>query len=240
MSRPPTINLTKALSFFQTWTLESAYVYGLLYADGNVTFRSSNRSILSLELKDAEHVRRVANIIDPEIPVYEYERTDGRTSAKLVIYRGSIVKDCVAKGLVPAKTAILQWPADLPEALESHFARGYFDGDGTVSESIVKNSSGYTTKLRTLAFACGSDDFALSLHSVLQRRTGASGKIWHPVASCANLSFNKKDDIRAIGEWMYAAGDLHLPRKYQKWQEVILAYESDPNSRPTASRSVTI
>ncbi|MEO8393253.1 MAG: LAGLIDADG family homing endonuclease [Chloroflexota bacterium] len=205
-----------------------------------MTFRSSNRSILSLELKDAEHVRRVASVIDPELPVYDYKRPDGRTSAKLVIYRGSIVKDCVAKGLVPAKTAILQWPSDLPEALESHFVRGYFDGDGTVSESIVKNSSGYTTKLRTLAFACGSDDFAQSLHTIIQQRTGASGKIWHPVETCASVSFNRKDDIRAIGELMYADGDLHLPRKYQKWQEVILAYESDPTTRPTASHSITL
>ena len=30
------INLTKALTFFKGWGIESSYVLGLLFADGNV------------------------------------------------------------------------------------------------------------------------------------------------------------------------------------------------------------
>ncbi|MCC6802180.1 MAG: hypothetical protein IT319_04775 [Anaerolineae bacterium] len=216
------INLTRALTFFQTWTLESAYVYGLLYADGNITHRTGNRSILSLELKDIDHVRLVAGVIDPELPVYEYERRDGRKSAKLVIYRSSVVKDCAAKGLLPAKTHTLKWPPDLPKALESHFVRGYFDGDGTVTFSWTKTSLGYDVKLRLLAFACGSDEFAHALHSIIQANTGTGGRVRHAVKSCATLDYLRKQEIQAVGNWIYADSALYLPRKYQKWQEVIL------------------
>lgn len=217
----PKIPLTKALSFFKTWTLESAYVYGLLYADGNVTLRTFNRSVLSLELKDAEYVRLVAGVIDSALPVYDYERTDGRKSAKLVLYRNSIVQDCIEKGLVPAKTHTLQWPPDLPRELDSHFVRGYFDGDGTVASSWTDPKR--SGKQRHLAFSCGSDDFAQSLHIAIQSHTATDGRIWHVVKNCANLDFTRKNDIRAIGEWMYSdRGDLYLPRKYLKWQEVIL------------------
>ncbi|MBI1258462.1 MAG: hypothetical protein GC204_13425 [Chloroflexi bacterium] len=111
--RKPLI-LTTAEMFFKDWNAESAYVLGVLFADGNVCNTPGRRSV-SLELKDAEHVRLVAKIIDPAIPVVELERRDGRTSAKFYLSRVSIVEDCIAKGLVPAKTAILQWPADLPQ-----------------------------------------------------------------------------------------------------------------------------
>ncbi len=185
------IQLTTAETFFKEWNAKSAYVLGVLFADGNVCNTPGKRSV-SIELKDVDHVRLLAQTIDPAIPVVELERRDGRKSAKFYLSRVSIVQDCIAKGLIPAKTATLQWPSDLPRELESHFVRGYFDGDGTVTSSQVKTTLGYDDKLRLLAFACGSDDFAQALHTVILSQTGANGQLRHAVKSCATVDFRKK------------------------------------------------
>jgi hypothetical protein len=211
--------LTTALTFFKEWSAKSAYVLGVLCADGNVCNTPGKRSV-SLELKDAEYVHVLAQTIDTAIPVVDLERRDGRKSAKFYLSRVSIVEDCIEKGLIPAKTHTVQWPSTLPKEFESHFVRGYFDGDGTVAWSWTEKAA---SKQRRLAFACGSDDFAEALHAVIRSHTSVGGRIWHVVKSCANLNFSQKGEIRAIGEWMYTdSNSLYLPRKYQKWQEVIL------------------
>lgn len=214
------LQLKTALTFFKNWNAENAYVLGVLFADGNVCNTPGRRSV-SIELKDVEHVRLLAQTIDTSIPVVELTRRDGRTSAKFYLSRVSIVDDCIKKGLVPAKTHTLRWPPDLPRELESHFVRGYFDGDGTVASSCTDPKR--SGKQRHLAFSCGSEDFAQSLHIAIQSHTATDGHIWHLVKNCANLDFTRKNDIRAIGEWMYSdSSNLYLPRKYLKWQEVIL------------------
>jgi hypothetical protein len=106
-------------------------VLGLFFADGNVADSPSHASI-NIELKDVDYLRRIAAVIDLALPVYLYECKDGRTSAKFYVSRRSIVDDCIALGLVPRKTASVQFPPTLPRELHADFVRGYFDGDGCV------------------------------------------------------------------------------------------------------------
>jgi hypothetical protein len=184
-----------------------AYVLGLLYADGCITTRHGVVWEVTLELKDIEHVKLVASTIDPYLRVHVYTRKDGRQSAKFATGIKTVLEDCLALGLHPRKTFDLQWPKALPEELEGHFIRGYFDGDGTIFSAIYDGKHG-RSKRRELSFSCGSPSFADSLCKLIRTHTRAEGRKQQIAKECIKLYYLRQGDIRAIGELMY--GDTTL------------------------------
>ncbi len=219
------LGLENALNFFKLWTPESSYVFGLLIADGCLTTRYGQLWDVSLELKDIDHVKLIASVIDPILRVHSYTRKDGRKSAKFTMNVREIVNDCVALGLRPRKSLDIEWPATLPTEFEADFVRGYFDGDGGITWSITQSKGHpYPSKRRCLDFACGSPNFALTLGQVIERNTGVPINLRH-LKNHSRLQYLSKDAIRAVGEWMYAASPLRLERKYQKWQETLLPWD---------------
>ena len=216
------IPLTTALEFFQKWTPDMAYVLGLLFADGCVVCRQGKPFQIHLELKDIDFLTAVARVIDPALPVHTFSRCDGRTTAKFQLCRQSIVEDCLAVGLRPRKSLTIEWPLDMPRDLDADFARGYFDGDGTVYGRHQWTAEGRPNgNLRRLSFACASPRFAVSLRDVLRANTGASGQIASPHPTATRLEFIRLPEIRAVGAWIYNRRGLRLERKYTAWKKVV-------------------
>lgn len=222
---PNPLGLEKALIFFKTWTPDMSYVLGLLFADGCITTRFSDYWEIVLEMKDVDHLFKVANVIDPKLRVRQYTRKDGRYSGKISTSVKQVVRDCVALGLRPRKSLDIEWPATLPTEFEADFVRGYFDGDGGITWSITQSKGHpYPSKRRCLDFACGSPNFGNTLGQVIERNTGVESNIRQLKNHC-RPQYLSKEAIRAVGEWMYAASPLRLERKYQKWQETLLPWD---------------
>src|SRR5688572_1535292 len=102
------LGLEKALTFFKSWSTETAYITGLLFADGCITEKNGKAYELNMELKDIEFLEKVALVIDPKIRVHRYERPDGRKSAKFGIGIASVVEDVMALGITPRKSLTCQ------------------------------------------------------------------------------------------------------------------------------------
>lgn len=123
---------------------EKAYILGLLYADGcNHTKRNS--VILSLKEDDKEILDKITAIIQPTKPLQcidlsKRKKTKGfensQNQYKLVIANKHISERLVELGCGKAKTHTLTFPTEeqVPKYLIRHFIRGYFDGDGGVSD----------------------------------------------------------------------------------------------------------
>lgn len=114
---------------------ESAYWLGFFYADGCVS--SSNRIEIGLKQSDYLHLEKLKNYLKWEGDI-EY-RSESK-SYRIMFKDGIIGNDLKRLGCVPKKSLILEFPTEdqVPNNLIHHFVRGYFDGDGYISDPDLK------------------------------------------------------------------------------------------------------
>lgn len=113
-------------------TEDKAYFLGLLYADGNI-YLKRNRVQITLQKKDKYILEEFSKFINSTAKLY----VDREKYYKLILDSKKMVKDLINLGCIPKKSLKLKFPSceQVPENLMNHFIRGYFDGDGSISNS---------------------------------------------------------------------------------------------------------
>lgn len=133
--------------FFFTWTLELAWVLGLLWSDGNLY-----KNKINLVSKDKDLIETVANLIGDKSLV----RSRDNKKYWLISFGSKIVAQHLRElGLHEAKSFTIKWVQGMPSKYESHFVRGLFDGDGWVYFKEKKQSyqmhAGFVTASESLS-----------------------------------------------------------------------------------------
>ena len=125
-------------------TPEKAYWLGFIYADGYLS-NSNKKKIfgLSLAKKDREHLCKLRSFLKATNPISEYISTRGYSKGKpyvrMIIHDYELYDNLLKNGVFLRKTLILKKP-NIPNELKSHFIRGYFDGDGCLTCSSLKDN----------------------------------------------------------------------------------------------------
>ena len=126
--RPYTLNE----AFFDEVTTEAqAYWLGFITADGNVRTSPTKGSTLTVELQtgDRPHLERLCQDLGSNRPVGTY-----RTTSVAAFGSWRLVEALERLGVTPRKSGIVRpWPG--PPNLMSHYWRGLFDGDGSISKA---------------------------------------------------------------------------------------------------------
>ena len=149
--------------FFKQWSAEMAYVLGLIYTDGNLSFNTSESGyklgILSFGQKYKELVEKFLNLIECDAKIRFRKRREFKTTTAGELYYFSIgnndlAVDLIKLGITPNKSLDMKFP-EIPNEYLRHFVRGFFDGDGSVyleyGKSIrVKLLSGSKEFIKTL------------------------------------------------------------------------------------------
>jgi hypothetical protein len=202
-------------------SLDAAYVGGVLAGDGNLYLPKDGRApMLSVKVRagDAEVLLRVVSVLGTSVQrIYEYDAVVGGRRypvAALQVSSARIAADLAALGVVPGKTARLQFPAVLPLELQRHWIRGVYDADGVTAYRrggrVLAQHLGFTgsralvgTLATTLATRCG-----LSLCPTVRPSTAAQ--------TCWVIAWRRWDDVARIVSYMYANGGAAycLQRKY--------------------------
>lgn len=127
--------------FFSTWTEQSAYVLGYLFADGSIYRGDGSRYEIIVSASREETLNIVRDLMEAEHPI----RQKGPNSYQMRIGSKVLVEVLEAFGLTENKTLNLTYP-EVPLEMERHFIRGYFDGKGSFmienNRRIVSNFSG--------------------------------------------------------------------------------------------------
>ncbi len=189
--------------FSEVTTAEQAYLLGLIAADGNVS-SAHPRVILGLQAKDTPLMEWVRDRLNPGANLSIASRND---FAVLQITSRQMVEDLAKFGIVPRKSRILGWPAQLGDDLLRPFLLGYFDGDGS---ACVRGDSG-----RPIWTVCsGSEEFLIEMKEYIRRSTDVvMEKIHHrPQSSLYQVATTGRQAL-TVDRWLHVDGNLGLARK---------------------------
>lgn len=199
-------------------TPNKAYILGFLFADGHNELKKRTVCI-SLHEQDRDILEQFRTELKSERPLefidYSNKHDFGYTYANQ--YRMSLFSTHICEvmnelGMVHNKSYCLRYP-QIPSELNSHFIRGYFDGNG-----CVLSNGGF--QLTSTYY------FLDSVNAIISEELGMSrGRLKE--SSCKNgitsdLIFYRKEEAKHIYAWMYKGAEMYLVRKYNKYCERIL------------------
>ena len=124
-------------SYFETIdSKDKAYFLGFLFADGCISLGVHGQYLFKLSLKDKYPILLFRKYLNSNKPISEINQSERSYSSGTVMYSleyssPKTFQDLCNLGCSPNKTFNLKFPK-IPKELESHFIRGFFDGDGSV------------------------------------------------------------------------------------------------------------
>jgi len=201
--------------FFDTWSQEMSYILGFIAADGCI--RKNNYGIeIKLSRKDETHLEKIKDLVAPGKKLRHVGKiNNGKLYECVSLEIGSKYMSSKVQqlGLPPRKSLVLEFP-DVPEKYINHFVRGYFDGDGCISQD--SNSKYWVSYfLGTLSFLETINKY-LDTKSIVDRKNIMFVK----QSNIYRLKYATYDSIK-LGQWLYADSTIHLGRKYKKFQQLI-------------------
>lgn len=202
-------------------TPDKAYILGFLYADGSIYKGKYNQVGLELSEVDEEILIKIKNALNSGAPLRKryHDKSVGyknqKPSVRFVLCRNKICSDLENLGLHPRKTFSLSLPTDkqLPRQFFKDFFRGYFDGDGCITNYYQGNHLKWKISL------IGNPEFIEELREELKNHDielniYKINKLSHPMYE---LYCGGNQKCKRILDWMYLDANLFLERKYQKY-----------------------
>lgn len=131
-------------NFFSSWSAGMAWVLGIIYTDGNLSFNDkSYMTCLGFSQKDPELLEKLKTLMKCNARIYysprrEYKSGTAGEIYTLQIHDKNIFSDLLILGLSPRKSLDMGFP-NIPAKHIRHFIRGCWDGDGSV---YIENKRG--------------------------------------------------------------------------------------------------
>lgn len=208
---------------------EKAYWLGFIFADGTISsspLKDKNPKWtfeFCLALIDTGHLFKFDKFVEVEkskVKVYNYVDHKGETKqhSKWLITNEHFWKTLNSLGCTPNKSLTLKYPK-IPQYLMKHFARGYFDGDGSFGIYHSKKSVN-----GGLSLSCvGTNDILQNLFKELNTTIS----IYHnPNHSEETLTLNAYQyKAKELLDYMYNDATIYLDRKYNKYLEVCRVFK---------------
>lgn len=202
-------------------TPNKAYILGLLHADGCNKMDKGTISI-ALQESDKDLLETIRLEIESEKPLRFIDNSNKHTFGytyenmyELQMFSVHMCEQLADKGIVPNKSLVIGFPEWLDDNLISHYVRGVFDGDGTITQTIVNENN-----KPTYAAIVGTDLFCQSLKVICNEILNINPSIYD--SSCHNgitkvISFTGKQKSKIFLDWIYQDAEIFLQRKYDRY-----------------------
>lgn len=182
-------------------TEEKAYWLGFIMADGNVSNFSGGYYLkFSLQKNDVDAIKAFKNAIE-----FTGTIIHNRNNIGISIGSKSIYNDLNRYGIIERKSGKEIIPFGLiPDELIRHFIRGYFDGDGCVSEA------GY------VGICCGIDFANMFVNNI---NPNFRIKNFDTTDVVVNLCCTRKIYCKEFYKYCYKDSNIYLQRKFSRFVE---------------------
>lgn len=199
---------------FSEYSQESCYWAGFLAADGCIDVNNTIR--IELAGKDMGHVQKFKDFCGSE---HSISHNQLKNSYKVGFCSPAIASDLYYKYAVTVdKTHGLLLPI-LPELEDyRHYIRGFFDGDGCITEFFNNRP----TATYRVFLTSGSLAFLEELLELLKNSSiTVGGSIQKKATNCWHIQFGVKDSASFL-TWIYSGATVYLPRKYDKYVNLVV------------------
>lgn len=224
--------------FSEIDSVEKAYWLGLLTADGNVQYRKergeSYKITLDLNSEDEYLVEKFKNAINSNLNVHTYinntsfQRKDGQPHkmARITVHSAQMYKDLGKYGIVERKSLLLEKVPYIKDEYLSHYLRGFFDGNGSITYG---NKKAKYFSPRVLFYS--TYNFCKSVQESLNKVIGLP---IHTITkqkdyNVSFITYGKFDDVVAIYNFLYKDATIYMKRKKEKFEEYISQYRDNHN-----------
>lgn len=182
--------------FFQVWTFDMAYIFGMIVSDGNI---DRERRCITITQKE----KYILDEIAIKLGVSEENVVERNNHYYLHLSSKRMCQDVCGYGLTPNKSLTLEFPT-VPKTYRGAFLRGVIDGDGWVDKS----------SFRVVVYT-GSEKFAEGLSNAF-REFDLNARKRKDCRGYYMVTVSRKSDVKRLVEIIYHnKGSLFLERKYQ-------------------------
>lgn len=205
-------------------TEEKAYWLGFIAADGCVYAREKGEPGLRITLQksDASHLQKFMDAVHCNKPLSYFSRLspkgDVHYYATCELISEQMFQDLSRQNIVPRKTKKILWPSLASNELYIAYIRGYFDGDGSISKKIEKNTM-YKTNISIAGYLDNLQyfqDFLLKYDIPSSFTIDARNKnTSEQGAPFVSLNFTNKKTKNDFLHLMYDNTSIYLNRKYE-------------------------
>lgn len=204
---------------------EKAYWLGFIMADGNIyPFKNNDKIQFSIKLKhsDINHLRKFKKAIKFTGKLIERDSIRNNTklrSCEIKIYDKQFCINLINVGVLPQKTGTEHIPDCVKEKYYIDFIRGFIDGDGTITGSMIKKHTLKVSLCSTSILIINQikefiyNQLNIKMHINLYR-------------TMYTLSCTKKSDNYKLLNTLYYDGCTSLDRKYNLALLSLLQYEN--------------
>lgn len=197
------INRQYNSDLFKSWTPKMAYLLGLLYTDGNISYHQGKNKIykrFSFSQTDKQFFYKVCDLFSFSGKTYQDSKSLCNT---MMICNTEMVNDLEKIGLHPRKSFTIEFPQNIPDDCLSHFIRGIFDGDGCKTPCKV-------------TIVSASYNFLKSISDILYNSYNIKNKIYS--YKYHTLTIGKKSEIKKFHDFIYYnKDDMYFEKKYHKF-----------------------
>ena len=195
-------------------TEEKAYIFGLLYADGNNFHKEyTNNYVITLQLQKQdkyilERIKKALKYTGP-LTYTKLKHMNHSNTWTLRITSKKLSNKLSELGLVPRKSLIKKYPYWLDKSLEHHFIRGYFDGNGSI-----------TTRGKAKYPQCGiaSNKHMVYAFKDIFKELGVISKIYKKEDNKSySLMVYTREQCVIMRDYLYKDATIYLHRKKDKF-----------------------
>jgi transposase len=174
-----------------------AWALGVIAGDGCVIRHKDVLQGVEV-LGDEDVCQKVTTLLGSNAPVHDC-RKDKRPSEmwRVRFHSPRLAASLKRFGIVPDKSRVLKWPA-LPEELESHFVRGLWDSDG----SVTHNFSSVGTKYLVLSLELATKPLLEGVRKRLHTLTDSRAKVVPAGDDMFSLGVSSQK-AKTFGEWIW-------------------------------------
>lgn len=201
-------------NFFTNINSLSSYWAGFLAADGNISI-SKNRCRLNCTLKDGEHLEKFKKALNADNPIKKYHGYNIQTKNTIFYHLNIDVAYQLSEDLkknfnvIPCKSLILEPPNLIDEDNICAFIRGYFDGDGYITQYHNNIQIGFTS----------THKMVLWIQEKLIEYTNCKSGSIRFYRSSYTIRFSGNKNAILILKWLYKDSTYQdrLDRKYNNF-----------------------